>query len=210
LVIEYCYLRFICNLVPAICDFRQHTATAEPIASDLAKKTSFIMLESIGGELNITLTPIGIIHTPFPKPDGMPIQPTGAKGVRGSVEVFSQYRDGLKDLDGFSHLILIYHFHRSEGFSLRVTPFLDTQARGLFATRAPKRPNPIGLSIVKLLNIDDGTLRIENVDVLDGTPLLDIKPYVPDFDAPANVQTGWLEHTGKAVSAKKSDSRFKQ
>lgn len=103
-----------------------------------------------------------------------------------------------------------YHFHRGQGFSLKVTPFLDKTPRGLFATRAPKRPNPLGLSIVRLLGIDDCILHIENVDILDGTPLLDIKPFVPDFDTPANVRAGWLESTGKEVVEKKSDSRFKK
>ncbi len=152
--------------------------------------------------------PIGIIHSPFEKPEGMPIQPTGAKGTKGRVEIFEEYRQGLKDLEGFSHLILIYHFHKSEGYSLEVVPFMDDRQRGLFATRAPRRPNPIGLSIVELEKIDDGVLYLNNVDMLDGTPLLDIKPYVPQFDQPENVKTGWITKTGEKVSEKKSDDRF--
>ncbi|MBN1867383.1 tRNA (N6-threonylcarbamoyladenosine(37)-N6)-methyltransferase TrmO [Candidatus Sumerlaeota bacterium] len=155
------------------------------------------------------LKPIGIIHTPFARPEGMPIQPTGAVGVCGTVEVFDEYRAGLKDLDGFSHIVLIYHFHRSSGFNLEVVPFLDTQARGLFATRAPKRPNPIGLSVVELDRIENGTLRVRNVDILDGTPLLDIKPYVPEFDSPTNVRTGWLAEVRKAAPTQRSDDRFR-
>jgi len=152
---------------------------------------------------------IGLIHSPFTEPEGMPIQPAGASGVKGTVEVFEEYRAGLKDLDGFSHIILLYRFHRSHGFNLQVVPFLDSEPRGLFATRAPKRPNPIGLSVVRLDRIEAGVLHVENVDILDGTPLLDIKPYVPEFDAQAEVRTGWLEKAGKTVSDRKSDDRFK-
>ena len=142
----------------------------------------------------IQYEPIGIIHTPFKIPEGMPLQPAGASGIKGEVEVFSEYQAGLEDLDGFSHIILLYHFHRSKRFKLEVVPFLDSETRGLFATRAPNRPNPIGLSVVRLAGIDDRILRIENVDVLDGTPLLDIKPYVPAFDEQASVRTGCPAH----------------
>jgi tRNA (adenine37-N6)-methyltransferase len=159
--------------------------------------------------MKVEYTPIGIIHSPFKEPVGMPIQPTGAAGVAGTVEVFEDFRAGLKDLEGFSHIILLYHFHRSQGFNLHVVPFMDSQIRGLFATRAPRRPNPVGLSVVRLLRIENGVLHIENVDILDGTPLLDIKPYVPDFDAPKEVRTGWLEETGKTVAKRKADDRFK-
>ena len=138
----------------------------------------------------------------------MPIQPAGAAGVQGTVEVFEQYRPGLKDLDGFSHIILLFHFHRSDSFKLEVVPFLDTEPRGLFSTRAPKRPNPIGLSVVELDKIEGGVLHIRNVDILDGTPLLDIKPYVPEFDTQVNVRTGWLEKARKSVASRKSDDRF--
>lgn len=159
--------------------------------------------------MSMDYRPIGIIHSPFTEPRGMPIQPAGARGVAGTVEVFDEFRDGLADLDGFSHVILLYHFHRSEGFSLSVVPFLDAQARGVFATRAPRRPNPIGLSVVKLCAVEGGVLHIENVDVLDGTPLLDIKPYVPQFDAAEDVRTGWLEAAGEGAKEKRSDDRFR-
>ena len=139
----------------------------------------------------------------------MPIQPAGAAGVTGTVEVFEEYRAGLKDLEGFSHIILLYHFHRSEGFDLQTVPFMDSEPRGLFATRAPRRPNPIGLSIVQLDTIEEGVLQIQNVDILDGTPLLDIKPYVPEFDAPVRVRAGWLEAVRKTVADLESDDRFK-
>ncbi len=159
--------------------------------------------------MSIEFQPIGVIHTPFTKPEGMPIQPAGATGVKGTVEVFERYRAGLKDLDGFSHIILLYHFHRSQGFNLHVMPFMDSESHGLFATRAPKRPNPIGLSVVQLDKIEDGVLHIQNVDILDGTPLLDIKPYVPEFDSQSDIRTGWLEHVRNTVTWKKSDDRFK-
>ena len=159
---------------------------------------------------NITVkyTPIGIIRSPHTSLEGMPIQPSGAKGIRGTVELLPEFRDGLKDLDGFSHIILLYHFHQSAGYKLSVVPFLDTHPRGVFATRAPKRPNPIGLSIVKLQKIEGSVLYIENVDVLDGTPLLDIKPFVPDFDGQTDVRAGWLENAQKTADTHRSDNRF--
>ncbi len=158
--------------------------------------------------MKIEFTPIGIIHSPHVEQEGMPIQPTGATGISGTVEVFETFADGLKDLDGFSHIILIYSFHRSVGFELVVVPFLDTKPHGVFATRAPKRPNSIGLSVVKLNKVDGRILYIENIDILDNTPLLDIKPYVPDFDAQADVRTGWLSQVQKSATDRKSDDRF--
>ena len=153
---------------------------------------------------------IGIIHTPFPEPKGMPIQPAGGTGVKATIEIFPEYRDGLSDLDGFSHIILLYHLHKSEGYKLRIVPFMDTVERGLFATRAPKRPNPIGLSVVQLNKIEDGILHIQNIDIVDGTPLLDIKPYVPEFDYHLGARTGWLEEARKRVSDHRADERFVQ
>jgi len=159
--------------------------------------------------MTIEYKPIGIIHTPFNNQQGMPIQPAGAEGVKGTVEIFPEYENGLKDLEGFSHIILLYHFHQSKEFNLRVVPFMDSKPRGIFATRAPKRPNPIGLSLVKLRKVEGRTLHLENVDILDGTPLLDIKPYVPEFDKETSVRTGWLETARKTVSERKSDKRFR-
>ena len=138
----------------------------------------------------------------------MPIQPKGAKDVKGTIEVFEEFQPGLQDLDGFSHIILLYCFHRSRGFKLKVVPFMDSEFRGLFATRAPKRLNPIGLSVVRLDRIEIGLLHIRNVDILDNTPLLDIKPYVPAFDMQTEVRTGWLEKVCKTVGSRKSDDRF--
>jgi tRNA (adenine37-N6)-methyltransferase len=154
--------------------------------------------------------PIGIIHTPFKELENMPIQPSGAAGIPGTVELFPEFADGLKDLDGFSHLILLYRFHESCGYRLTVTPFLDSRPRGLFATRAPNRPNPIGLSTVRLIRTRGCSLDIENVDILDGTPLLDIKPYVPEFDRQEECRIGWLEQVRGMVKAKKSDDRFRR
>ena len=152
---------------------------------------------------------IGMIRTPFDDPEGMPIQPAGAEGVRGTIEIFPDFTEGLKDLDGFSHLILLYVFHRSKDFCLKVTPFMDTVERGVFSTRAPQRPNPIGLSVVRLVEIDGERICVENIDVLDGTPLLDIKPYVPDFDQPAGaIQTGWLGESKRRADQMRSDGRF--
>ena len=157
---------------------------------------------------DITYRPIGIIRTPFKHKERMPIQPSGARGVRGTIAINADYMEGLKDLEGFSHVILIYHFHLSKGYDLGVTPFLDDQNRGVFATRAPKRPNSIGLSIVKLNAVKENILEIENVDIVDGTPLLDIKPYVPEFDAQTEVKTGWLAKAGQRAKKSKSDDRF--
>jgi tRNA-Thr(GGU) m(6)t(6)A37 methyltransferase TsaA len=139
----------------------------------------------------------------------MPIQPSGAKGAAGEIHLESDLIEGLQDLDAFSHLILLYHFHASSGYNLRVKPFMDTVARGLFATRAPRRPNPIGLSVVRLASIEGNVLHILDVDVLDQTPLLDIKPYVPRFDTPeGDMRCGWLEKNADKSEHLRSDDRF--
>jgi tRNA-Thr(GGU) m(6)t(6)A37 methyltransferase TsaA len=152
---------------------------------------------------------IGIIHTSFKSIEGMPIQPSGAESIQGTVTVFPEYSKALKDLEGFSHIILLYHFHRAGKAKMVVTPFLDSQPHGIFSTRAPKRPNPIGISVVKLRKIDGNILHIENVDILDGTPLLDIKPYVPEFDRYPADKVGWLERAKGFVKNAKSDKRFR-
>lgn len=158
--------------------------------------------------MSILLNPIGVIHSPFTDPTSMPIQPVSENSAAGTVEVFAEFEEGLKDLDGFSHIILLYHFHRSRPHSLSVTPFLDTEARGLFATRAPNRPNPIGLSLVRLTGIEGTRLHIDNIDVLDGTPLLDIKPHVPEFDCAPDARVGWLKKAAAAMRKKVADGRF--
>jgi tRNA-Thr(GGU) m(6)t(6)A37 methyltransferase TsaA len=158
----------------------------------------------------IVYQPIGTIHSPFQNIQGMPIQPAGAKGVQGTVEINPEYVDGLQDLDGFSHIILIYHFHISKGYSLKVKPFMDENLRGVFATRAPKRPNPIGISVVRLVRVEGNILRIENIDIVDGTPLLDIKPYVPEFDIAEERRSGWLSEKAKKVRKVKADKRFQE
>jgi len=159
-------------------------------------------------DTKIEYRPIGVVHSPFKKRDGMPIQPAGAAGVRGTVEVFPGYEEGLRDLDGFSHIFIICHLHKSAGYTLRVIPFLDTVERGVFATRAPRRPNSIGLSVVRLLRREEGILHVENLDILDGTPLLDIKPYVPAFDVHPAERAGWLEKASEEARKARGDSRF--
>jgi len=158
--------------------------------------------------VKIEYHPIGIIRSPFEQVEGMPIQPAGASLIQGRVEVFPEYGEGLKDLDGFSHIFLMYHFHQVNGPELIVTPFMDSHPRGLFSTRAPKRPNPIGLSVVKLLRVVGTVLHVENVDILDGTPLLDIKPYIPQFDQHPADRIGWLQESRNKVKEKRSDRRF--
>jgi tRNA-Thr(GGU) m(6)t(6)A37 methyltransferase TsaA len=158
--------------------------------------------------MEITIRPIGIIETPFEKLDGMPIQPSGAADVIGTIVIDREYEQGLSDLEGFSHIILLYHFHQSNGYNLMVKPFMDDQKRGLFSTRAPRRPNPIGLSIVQLIKREANRLTIKGIDVVNKTPLIDIKPYVPGFDAKEVTATGWLEKNYKKATSLKSDDRF--
>ena len=156
----------------------------------------------------ISYQPIGIIHTAFNNIEDMPIQPAGAANIRGTVEIFEKYSKGLKDLDGFSHIILLYHFHQAQSAKLVVTPFLDTLPHGVFSTRAPSRPNPIGLSVVRLLKIEQNILHIENADILNDTPLLDLKPYVPEFDQHPGEHIGWLKRAKGVVENTRSDDRF--
>ena len=156
----------------------------------------------------IRYKPIGIIHSPFNEPRGTPIQPTGAQDIEGTVEVASEYADGLKDIEGFSHIILIYHFHLTKGYLLKVEPYMDNKSRGVFATRAPSRPNPIGISIVRLDKVDGNILHIKDVDIVGGTPLLDVKPYVPEFDTRKVEKIGWLGEKVNKLSKARDDGRF--
>ena len=154
----------------------------------------------------MNLIPIGIIHSPHQRAEGTPIQAALAAGVKGTVEVFPEYAAGLRDLDGFERIWLVYWFDRAKEAELAVTPYLDTTPRGLFATRAPCRPNPIGLSAVRLLGIVGSVLQVEGLDILDNTPLLDIKPYIPAFDVFQAERIGWCGNAkGGSVAA---DDRF--
>ena len=153
--------------------------------------------------------PIGVFRTPFKNPGNMPIQPTAARGVVGTIEIRIDLADGLRDLEGFSHVIVLYAFHRQVETRLSVTPFLDDRPHGVFATRAPCRPNPIGLSLLRLVAVKGTILTVEDVDMLDDTPVLDIKPYIPAFDqADAPVRCGWMSTTASNISEARSDSRF--
>lgn len=152
--------------------------------------------------------PIGIVHTPFKTPEGTPIQPPGGMDDCAVVEVFEEYLEGLRDIEGFSHIILLYHCHLAGTAKLTVTPFLDNARHGLFSTRAPARPNPIGFSVVRLLRVEAGSLFIREVDIVDGTPLLDIKPYVPKFDSRAAERIGWIEKQAHRTEEARDDGRF--
>lgn len=155
-----------------------------------------------------TLQPIGTIHSPYTNLANMPIQPQGAADTAGQVEIFPEYRSGLDDLAGFSHIYLIYLFHKATRTKLSVIPFMDTVRRGVYSTRSPLRPNHLGLSLVRLTGIKDNYLDILGVDILDNTPLIDIKPYIPAFDQVENAQSGWMTHSKEDVARKRSDKRF--
>lgn len=153
--------------------------------------------------------PIGVLRTPYKEISDMPIQPAGARGVFGHIELNPELVDGLTDLDGFSHVIVLYHFHQITDVRLHVKPFLDDSSHGVFATRAPCRPNPIGLSVLRVHKVVGNQIELEGVDMLDETPLLDIKPYVIDFDKPSGqVRSGWLQDPVAPVKEARSDSRF--
>lgn len=156
----------------------------------------------------ITFRPIGTITTPFKESRGTPIQPWAARSMAGTVTLLPEYVEGLQDLEGFSHIFLIYHFHLSKGFTSKVKPFLDDQIRGVFATRAPSRPNPLGVSLVRLKGVQGNKLHVLDVDMLDGTPLLDIKPYVPEFDYAPEARVGWLENHLDKLRSARDDGRF--
>jgi len=154
------------------------------------------------------IKPIGTIHTPFDKLEDMPIQPKGAAEVIGTVELEEQYVEGLADLDGFSHIYLLYEFHMAKRTALTVTPFMDTTPRGVFATRSPLRPNHIGISIVRLIGVEKNIITVQGIDILNGSPLLDIKPYIAAFDAVQQSRSGWMKGSEEDVSSMRSDLRF--
>lgn len=158
----------------------------------------------------ICFEPIGIIHTPFKDTAGMPIQPHSGKDAKGYIELLPEFTEGLRDLEGFSHITLLYCFHKTEGYSLDVKPFMDNYTHGLFATRVPNRPNPIGISTVKLKKIEDNRIYIQELDILDGSPLLDIKPYFRQFDNRPRAVSGWLDQQDNLnVENQISDDRFR-
>lgn len=157
----------------------------------------------------VTFTPIGVIRTPFAEPAGMPVQAVAATGIAGTIELDPAFVEGLADLDGFSHLHLLYHLHLMTSARMTVVPFMDTVPHGLFATRSPARPNPIGLSTVRLVGIEGTTIHIEDVDILDGTPLLDMKPYVPQLDDRAEPRIGWYAGRVERVAEVRADERFR-
>ena len=142
--------------------------------------------------------PIGTVHSPYKEKAAAPIQPKYSD-ESGKIEIFPEFAGGLKDLEGFSHIWVIFVFHKSEGYDLHVKPYLDEEARGVFSCRAPRRPNPIGISLVKLESLSGNVLNVRGLDMLDGSPVLDIKPYVGDFDEFSDVKIGWLE--GKVQQA---------
>ncbi len=159
--------------------------------------------------MSFKVSPIGLIHTPFKTSENVPIQPAFSD-VEGEAVVFSEFVDGLHSLEGFSHIILVYWFHKAKSPKLKVQPYLDQAEHGLFATRAPSRPNPIGVSVVELIRIIENKIMFKGADMLDETPLLDIKPYVPGFDGVSNARVGWLErHLSDSEKERKiADSRF--
>ncbi len=147
--------------------------------------------------------PIGVIRSPHNRAEDTPIQPVFALGIRGSVEVLPEYEEGLRDLEGFSHIHIIYPFHCAGIPKLVVTPYLDYRPRGIFSTRAPCRPNAIGMSLVRLIEREGSVLYIEDVDVLDGTPLLDIKPYVSRYDTREEARCGWQDEVDEKAAAQR-------
>ncbi|MBG3876563.1 tRNA (N6-threonylcarbamoyladenosine(37)-N6)-methyltransferase TrmO [Desulfovibrio oxamicus] len=157
---------------------------------------------------HISYAPVAHMRTPFTTVRGMPIQPVGAQGVAGSIDVLPEFAEGLADIEGFSHLLVIYHLHECKGFTLRVKPFLDNDEHGVFATRSPRRPNPIGISVLRLTGVTGNRLHVENVDMLDGTPVLDIKPYVPTFDVWDADRTGWFATVADNAVQCRADDRF--
>lgn len=156
----------------------------------------------------IVSRPIGVIHSRFTDPQGMPIQTAGAPQESAQLEVFAEFAAGLKDIEGFEYLILLTHLHRCPHEKLEVVPFLDDHSHGVFATRAPARPNRIGLSIVRLESVQGRVLHFSGNDMLDQTPVLDIKPYVPRFDVRSTERIGWFAARVDQVAQTRADDRM--
>ncbi len=156
----------------------------------------------------IVYRPIGLVRSPFTQLEGMPLQSVAAADVEGTIEIHPEFATGLQDIAGFSHLIVVAHLHRGEPGGLVVVPFLDDTPRGVFATRSPRHPNPIGISVVRLLGVDGAVLRVAGLDLLDETPVLDLKPYVPTFDHVDAERVGWFEGRAADVHRLRADARF--
>jgi tRNA-Thr(GGU) m(6)t(6)A37 methyltransferase TsaA len=156
----------------------------------------------------IEYSPIGTIHSPFKTPAGTPIQTSASEGTEGRIELLPELSPGLKDLEGFSHIILLYHFHMAKPPQLLSTPFMDSEPHGIFAIRGPSRPNSIGLSVVRLQEIRENVITVLDIDILDGTPLLDIKPYIPKFDVKNVTSIGWLDKNISKLKETQDDGRF--
>lgn len=156
----------------------------------------------------LALETIGTIHSPFRRLKGMPVQCLGSGCADGRVVVEERLAEGLKDLDGFSHIYLVYQFHEAARTELQVVPYMDTEVRGVFATRSPLRPAHLGISVVELLNVTGNVLTVRGLDVLDGTPLIDIKPYIPQFDCWPNATCGWMKASRFEVERRRADDRF--
>ena len=156
----------------------------------------------------ITMRPIGVIHSPFLSTQGMPIQTVAAADEAAELEVFEAFGAGLRDIEGFEYLIVLTHLHQATE-KLEVVPFMDTQSHGVFSTRAPARPNRIGLSIVRLTEVSGRVLRFLGNDMLDGTPVLDIKPYVPQLDVRSTERIGWFGQGLQRLPTAVSDDRMK-
>lgn len=156
----------------------------------------------------IVYTPIGLVHSPFKKPEGTPIQAAASVNTEAVIEIFPEFSEGLLDLEQYSHIYVLYHLHLSQKKGLTVIPFLDTKPHGVFATRSPARPNPIGVSVVILERIEGNLLYVKNIDILDGSPILDIKPYIPQFDVFETSKNGWLGTQIHNMDNQKDDGRF--
>lgn len=152
--------------------------------------------------------PIGVIYSPFDSPGGMPVQSAAAEGYKGKIEINEEFTGGLQDLQGFSHIILLYEFHKLEGYDLHTLPFLDDKPHGIFATRSPRRPNPIGMSVVRIISVEDNRIEFDNADMINGSPLLDIKPYIPEFDSWLTDRNGWYDYKTYSIHQTRSDHRF--
>jgi tRNA-Thr(GGU) m(6)t(6)A37 methyltransferase TsaA len=156
----------------------------------------------------VSFQPIGVIRSGHRFAEQTPVQPVYARGCAGRAEILPEYREGLRELDGFSHIILLYHFHRAGPFQMTVRPFIGDRLFGVFATRHPQRPNAIGLSVVRLVSVEEGVLHLEDLDVLDGTPLLDIKPFIPRFDCVEGARGGWTDAVNETNARRRGQRGF--